>query len=65
MDVTPTCAADETAGALVIARTNEEIMARLDWLVRRATAAEEEIVALLRELNRRRAVLATPPPQPT
>jgi hypothetical protein len=61
MDVTSTYATD----ALVVARTNEEIMARLDWLVRRATAAEEEIVALLRELNRRRAVLATPPPQPT
>ena len=35
-------------------------MARLDWLVHRATAAEEEIVALLRELNRRRASLPAP-----
>ncbi len=65
MDETPTRTADETAAALVVARTNEEIMARLDWLVRRATSAEEEIVDLLRELNRRRAVLASPPPQPT
>jgi hypothetical protein len=61
MDVTPTPEADMTA-ALVVARTNEEIMARLDWLLHRATIAEEEIVALLRELKRRRAALPFTPP---
>jgi hypothetical protein len=56
MDEAPTPAADMTA-ALVVARTNEDIMARLDWLLRRATAAEDEILALLHELNRRRVSL--------
>jgi hypothetical protein len=65
MDVIPTDAADETATALVIARTNEEIMARLDWLLRRATAAEEEILTLFSELNRRRPSLPPPPADPT
>jgi hypothetical protein len=54
MGVTPTPEADMT-DALVVARTNQEIMARLDWLLHRALVAEEEIVALLRELKRRRA----------
>ncbi len=59
---TPTHAADVDS-ALVLARSNKEIVERLNWLVRRATAAEEEILALLRELNRRRVSL--PPTQPT
>jgi hypothetical protein len=61
MDETSTPAVDMTA-ALVVVRTNADIIARLEWLVRRATANEEEIVALLHELNRRRASLPPSPP---
>jgi hypothetical protein len=53
---------DEIAPDMTVARTNEEIMARLDWLLRRATAAEEEILTLLSELNRRRASLPSTRP---
>ncbi len=64
MDETPTSThAADVDSALVLARSNKEIVERLNWLVRRATAAEEEILALLRELNRRRVSL--PPTQPT
>jgi hypothetical protein len=62
MDETLIQAADMNA-ALVVARSNKEIFERLNWLVRRATTAEEEILDLLRELNRRRSSL--PPTQPT
>jgi hypothetical protein len=61
--VEPPVHASDMNAALVVARSNDEIIARLHWLLRRATAAEEEIVALLRELGRRRASL--PPTQPT
>jgi hypothetical protein len=49
----------DLAADMIVARTNAEIMARLDWLLRRATAAEDEILALLHELNRRRASLSS------
>jgi hypothetical protein len=63
MDETPTrTPASDMTAAPVVARSNEEIMARLNWLVRRATDAEEEILALLHELNRRRACLPPSPP---
>jgi hypothetical protein len=53
----------EMATALVLARSNEEIIERLAWLFRRMAAAEEEIAVLLDEISRRRAFL--PPTRPT
>jgi hypothetical protein len=61
MDATPTRTAEVTA-ALVVARSNEEILKRLSWLFRRMAAADEEISMLLDEVGRRRASL--PPTQP-
>ncbi len=49
--------------ALAVARTNEELIARLSWLFRRMAAVEGEIALLSCELSRRRASL--PPTQPT
>ena len=63
MDEIPTRTTDVTAGALVVARSNEEILKRLSWLFRRLAVAEEEIAVLLDEVSRRRASL--PPTQLT
>jgi hypothetical protein len=63
MDETPTRTADVSAAALVVARSNEEILKRLSWLFRRMAAADEEISLLLDEVGRRRASL--PPTQAT
>jgi hypothetical protein len=58
----PTDASDMNA-ALAVARTNEEMIARLGWLFRRMAAVDGEIAVLLGEVSRRRASL--PPTQPT
>jgi hypothetical protein len=65
MDETPTRthAADMNA-ALVVARTNAEIIERLTWLFRRMAAMQEEIAVLLDEAVRRRESLP-PTTQPT
>ncbi len=61
MDETLTHTA-EMATALVVSRSNEEIIKRLAWLFRRMAAAEEEIAVLLDEICRRRASLPPSPP---
>jgi hypothetical protein len=62
MDKIPIPAADQNAAALVVARSNEEILTRLSWLFRRMAVVEEEIAVLLDEVSRRRASL---PPTPS
>jgi len=62
MAETPVHVADMNT-ALIVARSDEEIIERLAWLFRRMAAAGEEIAVLLDEVRRRRASL--PPTAPT